>query len=518
MRARGMVVCLLAGCVMFTAGCGRRDARSHGASDEPQVSVTHETLQAELDALKAGDQSVMLKRIKEMLSDKRYAAYKFLLVDEFLNCLASGHDVQKMQEEFLEMAIKDDDVGRMGFPRVESIMCGTNVVDVQGWYNKVLQAPVSPEMKVYTWQRMAAKNQGPILPLVKRLDEIMALPQDGDSLIVVQSLASAGLSVGDYAGLASLQAAVAKKAPGRRDLAKVMLVTEVKALLKQGGYDQACKVMDANTDRLGDAELRKLKVAVLRGALGSGKSEFARELVDKVYADGEKHPLTRTSVATFWIGKAVESRDVKQFLDRMDKALAAGCLVEQLIPVIHDGFYVVMTSGDGESSKRCAALLEGLGKKEGLSEYARQNLVLLQLDGAFYREDFRAAYDIVKAGVPGKDEKWQAEMVDKVGAHLALQEKRYEDAIKLFRNHMARIAAWKTAVVNPANGASMTKEAVLGFNEKRLGDIYREMGGHEADAKAAYDRAREWYDKAIKEAKPGSVEAKLAQEELNQVP
>jgi hypothetical protein len=83
---------------------------------------------------------------------------------------------------------------------------------------------------------------------------------------------------------------------------------------------------------------------------------------------------------------------------------------------------------------------------------------------------------------------------------------------------MARVDAWTEPVINPANGAGMTREAVLGFNEKRIGDIYSKMEGHAEDAAAAYLRSREWYNKAIAAAKPGSIERKIAEKELAQVP
>ncbi|MBT3192802.1 MAG: hypothetical protein HN341_09635 [Verrucomicrobia bacterium] len=109
-------------------------------------------------------------------------------------------------------------------------------------------------------------------------------------------------------------------------------------------------------------------------------------------------------------------------------------------------------------------------------------------------------------------------MKDKVGAHLALQEGRPSDAIELFRKHMVRVAAWEAPVVNPENGAKMTREAVLGFNEKRLGDIYIGMDGHAADAGAAYARARDWYQKALADLEPGTIEFKSATDELSRVP
>jgi len=109
-------------------------------------------------------------------------------------------------------------------------------------------------------------------------------------------------------------------------------------------------------------------------------------------------------------------------------------------------------------------------------------------------------------------------MTDKVGAHLALQENRPEDAVALFRKHMERVLAWTAPVMNPENGAKMIKEAVMGFNEKRIGDIYAGMEGRGEDAQAAYGRARNWYQKALELLEPDSLEHKQATAELAAVP
>ena len=125
---------------------------------------------------------------------------------------------------------------------------------------------------------------------------------------------------------------------------------------------------------------------------------------------------------------------------------------------------------------------------------------------------------LLEKGITGHDEHWHSELKDKVGAHLALAEGRHEDAIKLFRVHMARVEVWEQPVVNPEDQTKMTKEAVLGFNEKRIGDIYSEMGSRSEDAKAAYARARGWYQMALSKLEPDSAEHATATAELALVP
>ena len=72
-------------------------------------------------------------------------------------------------------------------------------------------------------------------------------------------------------------------------------------------------------------------------------------------------------------------------------------------------------------------------------------------------------------------------------------------------------------MVNPATGEPANKNAVLGLNEKRIGDILARMG--KADTAAtAYKRARERYQQALAELDPDSIGWREARQELEAVP
>ena len=525
MKLRMLVSGMMVLGLMFGAGC-RKSANDVPDSDSAQTEVvpeplTMEMITAEIEKVKSGDgHDAVIVRLKEMVSSDEYAPFKMniarMLIDEYL----AEEEISFVQNAFLKLAAEDEDIARAGYGKVMQASTTTNSADVAAWYEKILVSPVSDSMKGYTWQLLVQSysDAESIQPLVERLDEILSLSEPGASFGVIRVIISVGLKTGDYEGLANLIAAVRERAADKTELVHLMLQAEADVLLQQGQLEKTAEFLSLNAEALGDSALHRLTVKALHRCAADKNDALAAKLVENAYAGGNKYPSTRNAVALILVRNAGKSKKPELFLSQIKRAIDAGVSVPQLIAVLRDGFYMVMTAGNAEYQKSCMELVAKLNGEDGLSESTHQSLALLLLDGAFYQNDFRAAYKVIKDGVPGYDEKWHEEMADKVGAHLALQEGRSEDAIALFRKHMARVEAWTEPVINPTNGARMTREAVMGFNEKRIGDIYSKMDGHAEDAKASYLKSREWYNKAIAAAKPGSIERKIAEEELAQIP
>lgn len=525
MRTLRMInVVLMVVALSIVAGCGRKDVDEKSApktqqteNDAVDPAVVMKELMTKINSL---DDKAAIKRLKELIKDDQYTKIKPDLARRLLKMVLDKNGLQTTQDLYLKMSAEDETVARAGYAFVLDASSSTNSVDVVKWYNKILAAPVPAPMKAYTWSLLIRSygDSDSIMPLVARLDEILRLPQKSQSLHVLSALINQGVSLKDYEGVNNLLDSIKNKAPERKDLSVLALMAEGDLLLKKGMLKEADIFLDTNRNKLGDNGCKRMSMNLLRACIANKNSELAEKLVLSVYSNAETNPLTRNAIAHIWIHNSIESKDVGAFLKRINDALAAGYSKSLMVSVFRDGFYMVMTTGNAEERKVCQNFAESLYDSGELSESGKQTVALLLLDGAFYSSDFKAAYAMIKKGVPGYDKKWHEEMLDKIGAHLALQEGRFEDAIVLFKKHMKRVAAWKEPVINPTNGAKMTREAVLGFNEKRIGDIYSKMDGREKDASAAYHRAREWYKKAIVSLKKGSLEYKLAVEELKKVP
>ncbi len=500
---------VLTGC--NRGGCGRKPQ-----GEVPETAMIDQ-LRIEIADLKIEQgRDAAIVRMKGMIQDPALAEYKASLTEWLLDEYLREESVEATQDAYLALAAMDDEFARLGFRKIMDASTATDAEATAAWYDKILAAPVSDAMKAYVWQRRAEAyaESGSIAPCVARLDEILALGSPEQNLAIVGSVAGAGLKISDYAGLDALLAAVRDRGAERQDLLQRMLVLEADMLLQQDKLAEAETFLNANADALGDGSL---KTAVLR-LLAKADATMAARLVAAAYAAGDTRPVTRDAVASSWIRMASTAQQREAFLARAGEALDSGCPPPRVVSVFKDGFYMVMTSRDAALQTRCTALARRLNDSLPEEDRARQTLSLMLLDGAFYVQDFKQALAVIEGGVHGYDEQWHAEMTDKVGAHLALQENRPEDAVALFRKHMERVLAWTAPVMNPENGAKMIKEAVMGFNEKRIGDIYAGMEGRGEDAQAAYGRARNWYQKALELLEPDSLEHKQATAELAAVP
>jgi predicted negative regulator of RcsB-dependent stress response len=172
------------------------------------------------------------------------------------------------------------------------------------------------------------------------------------------------------------------------------------------------------------------------------------------------------------------------------------------------------TEEERRYSREVAARVRAI---EGLTEKEQMRLSLMMLDGAFDAKEFTAAVDVLKQGVPGRDEQWHAALIGKISAHIALSEDRHDDAVKLFRQYMDFVKTWEESETNPETGQLMSKEAVLGFNEKRIGDILT-AAGEQGKARAAYKRALKYYKQALEAVESGSKDYSDIEAEMKAVP
>jgi hypothetical protein len=510
-------------CLCF-CGCGRNDADDSDVGEEPVSAVEvsrADLLRAELDALKLKDgRAAVIARMNALLKDAEAAEVKAYVTNWLLDEYLVEDALSDVQDLYLTLAAGDSEVARMGFRKISSASYSTNTADTVVWYEKILSAPVEDELKAFIWRSRVSlyRDAGSVAPAVARLDEFMGFESAGLSQSVCQSLADAALGLKDYASIDTLIKAIRGSHADDETWQQLALMVEADALLDKGQLVELDALLAAQAALLGDAALSGRSETLLVAAVTQGADAIVARVVESALAGGAEFPRTLSRVALKWVQLAVSAKDSTAFLERTEQVLKTELPVSRLSSVITSGYYMAMQENDAALQKRASTLVASIAAKDGLPDPARQGLELMLLDDAFYASDFKRAMSLLEKGITGHDEDWHTELKDKVGAHLALEEGRHEDAIKLFRTHMARVEAWEQPVINPEDQTKMIKEAVLGFNEKRIGDIYSEMGSRSKDAKEAYARARVWYQMALSELEPDSAEHATATAELALVP
>lgn len=507
-------------CLLVVMGCNRGGCGSKREVEIPEVSALDQ-LRIEIADLKIEQgRDAAMARMKELLKDPAKAEFKPNLIEWLLDELLREDTIAVVQDTFLEVAAGDEQVAQVGFGKVTSVSATTNAADLVVWHDKVLASGITDEAKAYVWplRARAYVASDEFDSVAFRVGEVLALQPPHLGARAFQGIISEGLRGNKHAGLMALVSAARESAPDRTDLTQLLLGVEADVLLGQGDLSAVEALLLKHADAMGDAAVAGRAVSLVKMASDSNDADLAKRMIAWVAASAEARPRTRDKVMTKWIAMLPAGQDPGEFLDRVKQALDVGCPAGQVLVPFRNGFYAIMSTRNKERQTACLNLAETFRTSEDVTASLGQSVGLMLLDGAFYMNDFRRAYDLVVAGIPGQDEEWHVEIKDKVGAHLALQEGRPEDAITLFRKHMDRVLAWDAPVTNPESGTSMIKEAVLGFNEKRIGDIYATMAGRGEDAKAAYGRAREWYKKALDILDKDSREYKDAAAELAQVP
>ncbi len=223
---------------------------------------------------------------------------------------------------------------------------------------------------------------------------------------------------------------------------------------------------------------------------------------------------TRYAAAREWVGVIFEgeNKDIASFPGRVDKLMQVKLQPKQIYSIYSRHFYDVI--GDVAVLKECVVLVDKLIPM--LTEQTSQDsLRSYQLDSCFLIEDYARALAILEKGLPERDEAWHQMAIVKVKAHKALQEKKYDEAVKYFREFMGTLKEEDTT--DPVSDVVYSQATLLGNNEKRIGDILIEAG-NAAEAAKAYEAALDWYGKALEDNKSGAETEAYIKEQIKAVP
>jgi tetratricopeptide (TPR) repeat protein len=156
--------------------------------------------------------------------------------------------------------------------------------------------------------------------------------------------------------------------------------------------------------------------------------------------------------------------------------------------------------------------------KGELTEADQIRIKILMFDGAFLMDDYDAVLTALLEGVPERDEDWHEMAINKVSAHKALKEGNIDEAIKRFREFMeVTDRTWKDAQVDPSTRIRHSREMIMGFNARRIGNILKEAGRAE-EAGKAYREAVDYYEAALEQAEPDSPEHRKIVSDLGEIP
>jgi tetratricopeptide (TPR) repeat protein len=197
--------------------------------------------------------------------------------------------------------------------------------------------------------------------------------------------------------------------------------------------------------------------------------------------------IQRVAVTTYCRAAASPEHSA-EYPTRISKLLELGVGPEMIRNPFLGQYRSIIEAGDAELVRAMIGLAEQLSALVD-DEQTKDAYLALALDGYVVLDDYRKAVAMVDQGFRKADSEWQAVMVPKLRAHLAMEEGRTQEAVQHFREFM-RVAAAQTP-------GSAALAQTLGMNAARIGDLWRGIG--EADkAQAAYVEARAHYNEVLK--------------------
>lgn len=504
---------------VLISGCGT-DCRKPDVEPVPEVSL-RDTFFADITVLEQEQGvEVVMTRLLAMLNMPDYAEIRPEIFDYLLYVFLKEGQLQSAQDLYLELGGGDAVLAQAGFRQIMFASMAGDAESSTAWLEKIIASPLPDVQRTAAWQsRMELYAQsGSVAPVASRLKDMSDGGLAASMNDIVSIAFSKGIQISDFDGVELLLNAIRPYADDNAVLNRTALSAMGAMLVGRGQLDKALDHYLNNAALLGDQELIRGLRPLLQAARDKGLTDLTQRAVEAVYAFGDVYPVTRNSVAVWTIDVAVDQGDPQRLLQTTQKAFEQGVPVVTIYPAFLNGFYPAVENVPDELRSEWLALISKMRKTEGLPERFQSMMATALLDGAFFAQDYKAALAIVEEGIAGFDEKWHAELKDKINAHIALQEKRYDEAVALFQKHIERVSAWTEPAINPEDGRPVIKEVVLGLNEKRIGDIWSGVEGRSADARAAYARARQHYQDALTILDKSSPEYARASAELAEVP
>ncbi len=291
---------------------------------------------------------------------------------------------------------------------------------------------------------------------------------------------------------AEVPALVEKILPGSPEKKGVLCDMRLVLMTREGRLDEALAFFRQEIAGIPDENVLN-GMNILANCLPDKGDSLSEELMTTCLSRN----AVREAAARHWMRSVRERKDVAgmgvRLVSLRERGLSAGFIADQM-----DGVYTeFLGSGDAKAMAPVYAMFDSLMKNSQDLNFKRRVAGYL-LDMGFFLEKYAESLALVESDLFKDDERvMTGVLAAKIKAHLALQEKRTDDAVRHFREFMLLISKQMVdREMDPLDGSWVTADMVMGLNCRRIGDILAEAGRAEEAAKA-YAEARGYYEKAL---------------------
>lgn len=525
-----------ASAVIFGAcGCGKdqaKDVAATAATDaaevvqamEPEIPIDESVLYDlyyEVDGLiQAGQTNQANTAFIAAFDNKEFEQLKEPLFNTMIRYFLFTGQFEAAKEQYLNALRLTPEIATPGFDTIYgAYMANGDVAGALDWAKVLATQDIGEDLRMTAtdWLVSSLFRNGKldemgteVTAAIEKFDAAKFAPILGR--MGQEALGSENVTVAEQI-VATIGASSKKNDPAMKE---VITTLGIRIDAAKGDWKKIADRIPSLIVEVQDQQLQQAMTFAFQSARRAKRFEMIDAMAAPIVMDerAAQCDKTRYAAAREWVGVVFEgeNKDLASFPSRIDKLMQVKLPPRQIYSIYSRHFYDII--GDIAVLKECVVLVDKLIPM--LTDQASQDaLRSYQLDSCFLIEDYARALTILEKGLPERDEAWHKMAIMKVKAHKALQEKKYDEAVKYFREFMGTLKDEDTT--DPVSDVVYSQATLLGNNEKRIGDIYQEAG-NAAEAKKAYQAALEWYGKALETNKSGAETEAFIKEQIQALP
>ena len=503
--------------IALASGCGKPEPPSTNV--ENAAVVDDDAFNALFEQARAhyheGDTDSAVDLLTESLADPLFVSNQPTIFRALIELLLLENRVIDAQTNFLAMLHACPDVAAQTFSMIPThLKRQPDAAGYLSWCEQMIGAelPAGIAESAYGYYVDAYVQLGAV-------DKLDALAQEsfdrfggGGAVRVLTRPIGDLIDKQEYVAIQS--ALTVLSTTGDKAALDFVAVTEITLAAAQGQWENVVSMYKEKGADLPDNATRQALRTVSSRAMAAERADVVDQLCEYVLAAMPDAQATRSQAISLYLDVAKTSGNFDRVVTRL-KALRDAGAGDNLNQKVSGVFYEVMNKASAASRKTMLQMVKAM--HDEAPDGGRSHMEALLMDGAVLTSDYALALKVLNDGFRADDVEWVAMARNKLGAHLAIEEGRVDDAVGLFRDFMKHVETWTDSTVDPSTGIAHTREMCLGFNAKRIGNIYRDAARAD-DAAKAYAEARDYFNAAMAAAKEGSKEAAYIKEQMAELP
>ena len=366
--------------------------------------------------------------------------------------------------------------------------------------------------RVFAWQLQAACSGGVSARAGATIKEAAARCDPETCRAVFAPAIEDLIKGGKYEDASRLLQMIESACRGKAPPLSLACAARARVAVMEKRWDDAGNFIIKNAGTMSEGDLAEAISFCASSARDKNEIETVEKICSGVFEKQKDKPHARQEAAACSLRISATGRP-GEIPAKLDRFLAGGMAPDALFALFNNYFYQVVLLNEGDHGRNMLAFGKKLYARLGSTESKKQAAVLL-VDGCFIAGDYAGALETVEANKALWDADWSESAKIKIGAHLALQNNRYKEAVEGFRKYMDYLSKNNEVLRDPLSGQLYTSDMMLGFNAMRIGDILRDKLADREGARKAYDEAGRYLEKAAASAGPNSLEANYINEQM----